>query len=143
MSQAQLDQLKTKYQSVLNLMSQLGVQLQNLHVQDNKLVIRGQAQAKSVSNKIWDQIKLVSQSYSQDLIAEITYATDDLATAAAAAAPGSAQKRSYTVKAGDTLSKIAKAHYDDANQYPKIFEANRDQLKDPNKIFPGQVLVIP
>lgn len=43
MSQAQLDQLKAKYQSVLNLMSQLGVQLQNLHVQDNKLVIRGQA----------------------------------------------------------------------------------------------------
>jgi LysM repeat protein len=143
MSQAQLDQLKAKYQSVLNLMSQLGVQLQNLHVQDNKLVIRGQAQTKSVSNKIWDQIKLVNQDFGQDLMAEITYATDDLAAAAAAAAPGGTQTRSYTVKAGDTLSKIAKAHYGDANQYSKIFEANRNQLKDPDKIFPGQVLVIP
>jgi len=141
MSQAQLDQLKAKYQSVLNLMSQLGVQLQNLHVQDNKLVIRGQAQTKSVSNKIWDQIKLVNRDFSQDLMAEITYATDDLAAAAAVA--GGTQTRSYTVKAGDTLSKIAKAHYGDPNQYTKIFEANRDKLKDPDKIFPGQVLVIP
>ena len=142
MSQAQLDQLKAKYQSVLNLMNQLGVQLQNLHVQDNKLVIRGQAQTKSVSNKVWDQIKLVNQDFGQDLMAEITYATDDLAAAAAAVAGGT-QTRSYTVKAGDTLSKIAKAHYGDASQYTKIFEANRDKLKDPDKIFPGQVLVIP
>jgi LysM repeat protein len=142
MSQAQLDQLKAKYQSVLNLMNQLGVQLQNLHVQDNKLVIRGQAQTKSVSNKIWDQIKLVNRDFGQDLMAEITYATDDLAAAAAAVAGGT-QTRSYTVKAGDTLSKIAKAHYGDASQYTKIFEANRDKLKDPDKIFPGQVLVIP
>ena len=59
MSQPQLDQLKAKYQSVLNSMSQLGVQLQNLHVQDNKLVIRGQAKTKADSNKVWDQIKLV------------------------------------------------------------------------------------
>ena len=143
MSQAQLDQLKAKYQSVLNLMSQLGVQLQNLHVQDNKLVIRGQAQTKSISNKIWDQIKLVNRDYSQDLMAEITYLTDDLAATAAAAASGGTQTRSYTVKAGDSLSKIAKAHYGDASQYTKIFEANRDKLKDPDKIFPGQVLTIP
>lgn len=143
MSQAQLDQLKTKYQSVLNLMSQLGVQLQNLHVQDNKLVIRGQAQTKSISNKIWDQIKLVNRDYGQDLMAEITYLTDDLAAAAAATASGGTPTRSYTVKAGDSLSKIAKAHYGDAGQYTKIFEANRDKLKDPDKIFPGQVLTIP
>ena len=143
MSQPQLDQLKAKYQSVLNLMTQLGVQLQNLHVQDNKLVIRGQAQTKSDSNKIWDQIKLVNRDYGQDLMAEITYVTDDLAAAAAAAASGGTQTRNYTVKAGDTLSKIAEAHYGDANQYSKIFEANRDKLKDPDKIFPGQVLIIP
>ena len=143
MSQPQLDQLKAKYQSVLNLMTQLGVQLQNLHVQDNKLVIRGQVQTKSDSNKVWNQIKLVDQNYSQDLSAEITFKTDDLAAAAAATASGGTQAKSYTVKAGDTLSKIAKAHYGDATQYPKIFEANRNQLKDPDKIFPGQVLVIP
>ena len=49
----------------------------------------------------------------------------------------------YVVKSGDSLSKIAKAEYGDANAWPKIFEANKDILKDPNKIFPGQKLKIP
>lgn len=49
----------------------------------------------------------------------------------------------YTVESGDTLGKIAKAHYGDAMKYPVIFEANRPMLKDPDKIYPGQVLRIP
>ena len=49
----------------------------------------------------------------------------------------------YTVQKGDTLSKIAKQQYGDAGQYPKIFEANRPMLSDPDKIYPGQVLRIP
>jgi nucleoid-associated protein YgaU len=49
----------------------------------------------------------------------------------------------YTVKSGDTLSKIAKAHYGDAMKYPVIFEANKPMLKDPDRIYPGQVLRIP
>jgi len=49
----------------------------------------------------------------------------------------------YVVKRGDTLSKIAEGHYGDKMLYPKIFEANRDILKDPNKIKPGQKLRIP
>jgi len=49
----------------------------------------------------------------------------------------------YTVKSGDTLSKIAKAHYGDAMKYPMIFEANRPMLADPDKIYPGQVLRLP
>jgi len=49
----------------------------------------------------------------------------------------------YTVQSGDTLSKIAKAHYGDAMKYPVIFEANRPMLKDPDRIYPGQVLRIP
>ena len=51
--------------------------------------------------------------------------------------------KTYTVKAGDTLSAIAKAELGSANAYMKIFEANRDQLSDPDKIKPGQVLKIP
>ena len=47
------------------------------------------------------------------------------------------------MKKGDTLSAISKAMYGDANAYRKIFEANRDQLSDPDKIQPGQVLRIP
>jgi nucleoid-associated protein YgaU len=49
----------------------------------------------------------------------------------------------YTVKSGDTLSKIAKEQYHDANKYPAIFDANKPMLKSPDKIYPGQVLRIP
>jgi nucleoid-associated protein YgaU len=49
----------------------------------------------------------------------------------------------YEVKSGDSLSKIAKREYGDANAWNRIFEANRDILKDPDKIYPGQVLRIP
>lgn len=49
----------------------------------------------------------------------------------------------YTVKSGDTLSKIAQEHYGNAGKYPVIFDANKPMLKDPDKIYPGQVLRIP
>jgi nucleoid-associated protein YgaU len=135
---ADLAQLKAKYQSVLNLINQLGVRLQNVHLQDNKLFLKGNAKTKADSNRIWDQIKLIDKNYSQDLMAEITYDTD---TPPAQTASQSA--KTYTVKAGDTLSKIAKQHYGNANLYTKIFEANKDILRDPDKIQPGQVLKIP
>lgn len=65
------------------------------------------------------------------------------AAAAAAAAPASGSARTYTVKAGDTLSKIAKEFYGNANDYNKIFEANTDQLSSPDKIKVDQELKIP
>ncbi len=49
----------------------------------------------------------------------------------------------HTVVSGDTLSKIARKYYGDAGKYPVIFEANKPMLKDPDKIYPGQVLRIP
>jgi nucleoid-associated protein YgaU len=52
-------------------------------------------------------------------------------------------ERTYVVQAGDTLSKIAKQYYGDANRYMEIFNANRDKLSDPNKIQIGQELIIP
>jgi nucleoid-associated protein YgaU len=51
--------------------------------------------------------------------------------------------QTHTVVKGDTLSKIARKYYGKASQYPKIFDANRDQLDDPDRIKPGQVLKIP
>ena len=51
--------------------------------------------------------------------------------------------QSYTVQKGDTLSHIAQKHYGKASQWHAIFEANRDQLDNPDKIFPGQVLKLP
>jgi nucleoid-associated protein YgaU len=59
------------------------------------------------------------------------------------AAGGASAGRTYTVKSGDTLSKIAKEYLGDANAYRKIFDANRDQLSDPDKTKPGQTLKIP
>ncbi len=57
--------------------------------------------------------------------------------------PHEQEKQFYTVKKGDYLSKIAKELYGDAKKYPIIFEANKPMLKDPDLIYPGQVLVIP
>ncbi|RDC62643.1 LysM peptidoglycan-binding domain-containing protein [Adhaeribacter pallidiroseus] len=59
------------------------------------------------------------------------------------ATPATPQKEYYTVKSGDSLSKIAKELYGDAQQWHKIHQANLDQIKDPNLIHPGQKLVIP
>ena len=59
------------------------------------------------------------------------------------AASGSAASTYHTVKSGDTLSKIAKEAYGDANIYMKIFEANKPMLSNPDKVYPGQVLRIP
>ena len=58
-------------------------------------------------------------------------------------AGGAGAARTYTVKSGDSLSKIAKREYGDAAKWNAIFEANRDQLDDPDLIQPGQVLKIP
>jgi uncharacterized protein YidB (DUF937 family) len=64
-------------------------------------------------------------------------------TAAAPSPKAKAEERTYTVVAGDSLSKISKRFYGNANQWRRIFEANRDQIKDPDLIHPGQVLRIP
>ncbi len=131
------DQLKQKYGSVLNLIQQKGVQLSHLHVQDNKLFIQGSAPSEAVKNDIWNQIKLVDPTYS-DL-------TCDISAPAGTAGPAATAEtaRTYTVQPGDTLSKIAKQFYGSANEYMKIFNANTDQLADPDKIKVGQVLTIP
>jgi nucleoid-associated protein YgaU len=135
-----LEQLKAKYQSVLNFMQTQNVQLQNVNMEGDKLFIRASAPSQEVKNRVWDQIKLVDPNYS-DLIADIQAP----AAAAAAAAGGGATTaaRTYTVQAGDSLSKISKQFYGDANQYMKIFEANKDKLADPDKIKPGMQLNIP
>lgn len=140
-----LNELKQKYGSVLRLIEQQHVRLANVHVENGKLLIRGQAPSADAKNRVWDQIKLVDPGFS-DLIADITVDPNaSPAPVASGPAPQTAQTpgRTYTVKSGDTLSKIAREFYGDANAYMTIFNANRDQLGDPDKIFPGQKLVIP
>lgn len=57
--------------------------------------------------------------------------------------PQGPQPKIHEVQGGETLSAIARKYYGDANAYQKIFEANRPMLKDPDEIYPGQVLIIP
>ena len=105
----------------------------NAEERDGKLHWNGSVATEEQKNEIWAAIKTIP-SWKDDTVANITV-TGGPAPAAAA--------RTYTVKSGDTLSKIAKDHLGDANAYMKIFDANKDQLSDPNKIQPGQVLKIP
>jgi nucleoid-associated protein YgaU len=97
---------------------------------DGKLYFKGLVKNQDEVNKIWDAIKTVPD-WRNDIVGEITID------------PNAPKDTTYTVKAGDTLSKIAKEHLGDAGAYMKIFDANKDQLTDPDKIKPGQVLKIP
>ena len=102
---------------------------------DGKLHFVGSVQTEEQKNEIWSAIKTIP-TWRDDVVADIKV-TGGGAPAAAA------QDKTYTVQPGDTLSKIAKEHLGDGNAYMKIFNANKDQLSDPDKIRPGQVLRIP
>ncbi|MFO7303625.1 MAG: LysM peptidoglycan-binding domain-containing protein [Acidobacteriota bacterium] len=129
----QFEQLKQKYAPVLEAVKKAGVSLQNLHLQDGKLFMKGRAPSEEMKNEVWNAIKAVDPKY-PDIHADITIDPS---------LPVPKREQTYTVQAGDTLSKISRQFYGDANQYMKIFEANRDQLTDPDKIKVGQVLRIP
>ena len=103
--------------------------LNSIEERDGKLHFKGTVATQADANKIWDAIKTIP-TWSKDVVADIQ------------ARPGAAAQ-TYTVKAGDTLSKIAERSLGSANAYMRIFEANRDQLNDPDQIKPGQVLKIP
>lgn len=140
-----LEELKNKYHAALATIQQKGVRLTHLHVQDNKLFMQGAAPSQEIKNEVWNQIKAADPSYS-DLTCDLTVdpsIAPPQAQAAAAAAGASTTTRKYTVRPGDTLSKIAKEFYGNPNEYNRIFEANRDKLENPNKIRAGQELVIP
>jgi len=95
---ADLEALKNKYRSVLELVKKQNVRLDHVHVQNEKLFIQGAAPSEDVKNKIWNQIKAVDPSYS-DL-------TCDLSIDSSLPEPPPDEKI-YTVVAGDSLWKIA------------------------------------
>lgn len=134
------EQMKAKYQSVLNFIQSQGVQLQNLNMEGGKLLIRATAPSADLKNRVWDQIKLVDPNAS-DLIADIQ--APAAAAAAAGGGPSTPAVRIYTVQAGDSLSKISKEFYGDANKYMTIFNANKDKISDPDKVKIGTELIIP
>lgn len=107
--------------------------------QGDKLHFKGTVHSEDEKNQIWNAIKTI-HSWQNDIVADIQVQPQPQAVGTSGAA---AAQRTYTVKSGDTLSKIAQETLGSAGAYHKIFEANRDQLSDPDKIKPGQVLKIP
>jgi LysM repeat protein len=128
---ASFEQLKAKYQSAIDLGKVRGVAWKNVHVENDKLLLRGAAPSQAIKNEVWAAIKAVDAGY--------TDLTCDLSVDASLPAPA----RIHEVKSGDTLSKLAKHYLGDAAKYPRIFEANRDQLSNPDLIKVGQKLKIP
>lgn len=130
------EDLKNKYRTVLNVIDQKGVRLQNLHVENDKLFIRGVAPSEEVKNEVWDQIKLADPNYG-DL-------TADISVNEGVENDEKNEVETYTVKSGDSLWKIAKNHYGDGNEYMKIFYANRDKMESPESVIhPGDTLNLP
>jgi LysM repeat protein len=113
---------------------------------DGKLYFNGTVNSVEEKNQIWNALKTVSD-WEKDVVADIKVnapaARPAPTTASAGAAPAAPATITYTVQPGDTLSGIAKKFLGNANEYMDIFNANRDQLTDPDKIKPGQVLKIP
>lgn len=99
----------------------------NAEEREGKLHFKGTVATEAEKAEIWTAIKTIP-TWQKDVVADIQVTG------------GPAAGKTYTVKAGDTLSKIAKAHLGAAEDYMKIFELNKDQLTDPDKIRPGQVL---
>ena len=139
-AQNRFNELKQKYQPALNVADREQIQFHNLHVQDDKLYIKGVAPSLEARNRFGNQLKQIDPSES-DVVAEIDIREEQ--PKAGDANWGSGPSVTYTVKSGDTLSKISKEHYGSANEFMRIFYANRDKLKDPDKIQAGQQLTIP
>jgi nucleoid-associated protein YgaU len=118
-----------KYTDLESVASQLGIQGFSIREAGGKVSITGRSTYQLEKDLLWDAIKKHT-GWENEVAADIKVEKTDVFGV-------------YTVKPGDSLSKIAKSAYDDAGKYMKIFEANKDQLKDPNVIQPGQKLVIP
>ncbi len=136
----QLEQLKSKYASVIDTAKQHGVVLSHVNMQDNKLLIQGAAPNEASKNAVWNQVKAIDPGFA-DLTCDLSIDSSLPQPAAAAAAAPSGGGQKYTVKAGDTLGKISQQFYGSANHYMKIAEANG--IDNPNLIQAGQELEIP
>jgi nucleoid-associated protein YgaU len=121
--------LKDKYNDLLDLGQKLNVKNTNVKEEAGKLKLWATAEYQLEKDLLWDNIKSHA-GWENELIADIKVEKTDV-------------YGYYTVKSGDTLSKIAKDTLGKPGLYQKIFEANTDQLKNPDLIKPGQRLKIP
>lgn len=122
--------IKQKYQSVLDLGEKLNIQNGDVKEEAGRLHVLGTAATPYEKNLLWDEIKRVGGENPSDIMADIKVADNSIFAR-------------HTVAGGESLSKIAKHYYGNAMKYNAIFEANKNILKNPDVIHPGQELVIP
>lgn len=122
--------LQDKYSSVLALAKALNIQGLNVSEDSGKLKLSGSVNTMYQKNTIWDKIKEVGGEGQTEVSADIKVLNTDYYNL-------------HTVASGENLSKISKLYYKDANKYKQIFEANKDQLTNPDMIKVGQILKIP
>lgn len=122
--------LQAKYQPVLSLGEELGVSDGYVKEEEGKLKIGGHVDTQYEKNLLWDKIKEIGGENPTDIGADIRVKNTEFYA-------------KHTVKAGESLSKIAKHYYGDVMAYHQIFKANTDKLDNPDVIHPGQELVIP
>jgi len=128
--------LRAKYDQAIQTAKRLGFQGAATQEGD-KLHFKGTVHSEDEKNQVWNAIK-TQTGWQNDIVADIQVVAQPQPVGTSGAAA-----RTYTVKSGDTLSKIAREHLGDANAYMKIFDANQDQLTGPDKIKPGQTLKLP
>ena len=122
--------VKAKYQPVLQLGEQLGVQDGDVKEENGILSIKGRTRTPYEKDLLWDKIKEIGGQKPTDIKANISVEDDSV-------------YHRHVVKSGESLSKIAKHYYGDAMMYKQIFSANTNILNNPDVIYPDQVLVIP
>ena len=136
--------LRDMYAYTMKVANQLGVEGFSAEERDGKLHIKGSVRSEDEKNQVWNAIKTIP-TWQKEIAADIRVkpgAAPQQSAPPPAPPPATAQT-TYTVQSGDTLSGLAKKLLGNANEYMEIFNANRDQLSDPDKIKPGQVLKIP
>jgi nucleoid-associated protein YgaU len=121
--------LRQKYADLTKVANDLGIINFLIAEQGGKLQLTGTAAYQLAKDELWNAIKRHT-GWQDEVEADIKVANTDL-------------HGQYTVKGGDSLSRIAKYIYGDASAFTKIFDANRDILNTPDVIHPGQVLKIP
>ncbi len=119
-----------KYGPVMDIANRFGMKDASIKEEDGVLKVYGVVHTQYEKNKIWDKIKEIGGEMPSDIQADIRIETTDY-------------YHIHEVVSGDTLGKIAKHYYGEAGKYPKIFDANRDQLDNPDLIKVGQKLKIP
>jgi nucleoid-associated protein YgaU len=121
--------LQADYKDVLDVATKVGAKVESRE-ENGKLVIKGTVDYAWDRDRIWDQIKATHPKWQEQVMVMLNVTHNE-------------PYGVYTVQKGDTLSKLAKEVYGDMKLYTKIFEANKDQLKNPDVIQVGQKLKLP